>query len=281
MMNGPALSTVPIRVRVGDVRDSESREVVSLSFTGRVLARMTTGTDATFAERVSLEVALSLKPMVARMFEDGVTTVAKLRADTTELRHRVLADIQQRSTTSGVVVIAIDRLTVEGPSEGRIPVQERDRRDVPSIPPIAPPPKPRAPEAAKEAPRDAHVGESEPVPPPSAISETTALFIGKRVHAQWTNGSYYPARIVKEQDGLYEVDWHDGSDPTWIRADQIRGEPIPSAATGPIVSAQWSSGEYYRARVIAERDGLYEVAWEDGSAPSWLRRDQIRGDVPK
>src|SRR5947209_6960165 len=110
MMNGPALSTVPIRVHVGDVLDPESQETVSLSFTGRVLARMTAGTDATFAERVSTVVGLSLKPLVVQMFDERSTTVRKLRADTTDLRHRVLADVQRRGTTSGVVVIAIDRM---------------------------------------------------------------------------------------------------------------------------------------------------------------------------
>ena len=107
------------------------------------------------------------------------------------------------------------------------------------------------------------------------------LAVGQLVHAQWTNGTFYPARIVKAQGGLYEVEWHDGSDRIWLPPDQIRLEPIASAVGGPLVSAQWSNGQYYRARVVAERDGLYEVAWEDGSAPSWVRGDQIQGDIPR
>ena len=55
-MNGPTLSTFPIRVHVGEVLDPDCKAMVSLSFSGRVLARMTAGTVATFAERVSSEV---------------------------------------------------------------------------------------------------------------------------------------------------------------------------------------------------------------------------------
>lgn len=281
MMNGPALSTVPIRVHVGDVLDPERKEMVSLSFTGRVLARMTAGTDATFAERVSIEVGLALKPLVARMFDEGATSVRKLRADTTELRRRVLADVQRQSTTSGVVVIGIDRMNLELADEDRGPFQKHDAEldaHGASDPATATPA-----ESATAANPDAHVGASDPAAAPAAESaavDPAGLCVGQRVQAQWTNGSFYVARILKAQGGLYEVEWHDGSAPVWLRRDQIRATPIASAADGPLVSAPWSNGQYYRARVITERDGLCEVAWEDGSAPSWVRRDQIRGDIP-
>ena len=56
------------------------------------------------------------------------------------------------------------------------------------------------------------------------------LAVGQLVHAQWTNGTFYPARIVKAQGGLYEVAWEDGSAPSWVRGDQIQGD-IPRLAT--------------------------------------------------
>jgi hypothetical protein len=277
MMNGPALSSVSIRVHVGNVVDPEDKEMVSLSFTGRVLARMTTGTAATFAERVSTEIAVALKPLILRMFDEGATTVRKLRADTTELRRLVFADIQRRSTTSGVVVIGIDRIDLDEPGEDRgvmqrhaAPVDTFSEASAPAAKPV---------EAATEAKLDVHVGGSHPATMTAAVSapvDRAGLSVGQRVQAEWSSGSYYPARIVKAHGGLYEVEWHDGSPPIWVRPDQIRVAPIASASDGPLVSAQWSNGEYYRARIISERDGLCEVAWEDGSPPTWVPRDRVR-----
>jgi len=295
-MNGPTLSTFPIRVHIGEVLDPDCKAMVSLSFRGRVLARMTAGTVATFAERVSNEVALALKPLVARMFEEGAATVGKLRADTTELRHRLLAEVQRRSTKSGVVVIAVDKMELEEPDEDRGRWQPHDAifgaQGEASAPvfvaELATNAMPSA-DGARDAASRANQGPSDSAPAPALVAEPVpvvpavpaSLAVGQLVHAQWTNGKFYPARIVKAQGGLYEVEWHDGSDPIWLPPDQIRLEPIASAAEGPLVSAQWSNGQYYRARVVAERDGLYEVEWEDGSAPSWVRGDQIQGEIPR
>jgi hypothetical protein len=45
---------------------------------------------------------------------------------------------------------------------------------------------------------------------------------GSRVIVQW-GGSDWPATIVQEDGPSYLVRWDDGSAPTWIDANQIRG----------------------------------------------------------
>jgi hypothetical protein len=47
-------------------------------------------------------------------------------------------------------------------------------------------------------------------------------FVGDRVMAQWTNGSYYSARISAIENGMYLTAWDDGSSPTWVSYAQLR-----------------------------------------------------------
>jgi hypothetical protein len=46
--------------------------------------------------------------------------------------------------------------------------------------------------------------------------------------------------------------------------------------TGSKVTAQWRSGVYYEATITQVDGGRYLVAWTDGSAPSWVARNQIQ-----
>jgi hypothetical protein len=44
---------------------------------------------------------------------------------------------------------------------------------------------------------------------------------------------------------------------------------------GAKVMAQWRSGGYYEATISEIRGGQYLATWTDGSAPSWVTRNQI------
>lgn len=44
---------------------------------------------------------------------------------------------------------------------------------------------------------------------------------------------------------------------------------------GKTVMAQWRSGGYYEATIIEINGGQYLARWTDGSAPSWVARNQI------
>lgn len=45
---------------------------------------------------------------------------------------------------------------------------------------------------------------------------------------------------------------------------------------GDKVSAQWSGGGYWPATIVAYKDGLYEVAWEDSSPHEWVSTAQLQ-----
>jgi predicted lactoylglutathione lyase len=105
--------------------------------------------------------------------------------------------------------------------------------------------------------------------------------IGQRVKAQWTNGSFYGARINGFNGAQYEVIWDDGSAPLWLSPHQIQHEGAPAAgggqfAIGQHVKAQWTNGAMYGARITNFNGAQYEVAWDDGSAPLWLAPHQIQ-----
>jgi hypothetical protein len=46
---------------------------------------------------------------------------------------------------------------------------------------------------------------------------------------------------------------------------------------GDLVEAQWTSGNYYPARLVQYSNGQFLAAWTDGDRPLWVTRAQIRG----
>lgn len=116
--------------------------------------------------------------------------------------------------------------------------------------------------------------------------ESSPLRVGAHVSAQWTNGAYYGAVVIEIRGDECLVKWDDGHEPTWVRKDQIRFEPPPVDArqlrVGMMVSAQWTDGGFYRARIAEIDGGRFLAKWEDGGEPTWVRADQLRlqGLVP-
>ncbi|MBI5513470.1 MAG: sporulation protein [Deltaproteobacteria bacterium] len=47
------------------------------------------------------------------------------------------------------------------------------------------------------------------------------MYAGQHVQAQWTDGQYYGATITQENNGMYCVQWDDGSPAQWVRGDQV------------------------------------------------------------
>jgi len=56
----------------------------------------------------------------------------------------------------------------------------------------------------------------------NSIVTPDKLQVGLKVSAQWTNGVYYPGKIVDIKDKTYTIQWDDGSDNLDVTIEQIR-----------------------------------------------------------
>jgi len=62
-------------------------------------------------------------------------------------------------------------------------------------------------------------------------------------------------------------------------APATQGSPV-LYTPGQHVSAQWTDGAYYPGTIInLDGAGRVQVAWDDGDAPSWVTRSQVRADA--
>ena len=87
-----------------------------------------------------------------------------------------------------------------------------------------------------------------------------------------------------------------GSSASWVLGFVSRPYPSPQQSASPVlltellfdfaavnsqlrvgakVMAQWRSGGYYEATITEIKGREYLATWTDGSAPTWLRRNQI------
>jgi hypothetical protein len=106
------------------------------------------------------------------------------------------------------------------------------------------------------------------------------LQLGAPVTAQWTDGQWYGARIVNTNGAVYEVAWDDGSPNLWLGPHQIVAR-APQHGIGSHVTAQWTNGQWYGARILAFNGMAYEVAWDDGSPNLWVAPHQIQAGAPQ
>jgi hypothetical protein len=60
---------------------------------------------------------------------------------------------------------------------------------------------------------------------------------GQRVHAQWTDGNFFGARIVQQHGNQFEVAWDDGAANTWLSPPQIRADAPGGFAPAPAQQA--------------------------------------------
>ena len=44
---------------------------------------------------------------------------------------------------------------------------------------------------------------------------------GQHCLAQWTDGQYYGVTVVQAANGMFMVQWDDGTPASWVRGDQI------------------------------------------------------------
>lgn len=66
-----------------------------------------------------------------------------------------------------------------------------------------------------------------------AVPDDTALKVGDRVMAKWTNGSWYPGKISAIQsDGTYDVKYDDGDRSKGLPASKVRKRAPKAASTG-------------------------------------------------
>jgi hypothetical protein len=49
---------------------------------------------------------------------------------------------------------------------------------------------------------------------------------------------------------------------------------------GARVSAQWTNGSYYGATIAEVRGDECLAKWDDGHAPTWVKNDRIRFEIP-
>jgi hypothetical protein len=45
------------------------------------------------------------------------------------------------------------------------------------------------------------------------------------VLAQWTDGSWYPGKVVAFQNGQYQIDWDGNPHAAWVPSDCVRPKP--------------------------------------------------------
>jgi len=93
-------------------------------------------------------------------------------------------------------------------------------------PPVTPPADPLPPEVAKTDPLAT-------TPPPAlgsaAAPVTDELKVGDRVMAKWTNGSWYPGKIVAINDGKYDINYDDGDKSRGLPAAKVRKKTSSSS----------------------------------------------------
>lgn len=110
----------------------------------------------------------------------------------------------------------------------------------------------------------------------AAVGQTAlAAQAGDQCAVMW-GGSWYLATIVSAVDDNYTVAYADGDKKSGVRNTEIRHLPKdPEFEVGDTVMAVWSSARFYQGKVVEIGKGKWMVAWDDGSAPSWVERGQI------
>jgi hypothetical protein len=106
----------------------------------------------------------------------------------------------------------------------------------------------------------------------------STLAVGTVVQALYSDGRYYPARVLQLSRGHYEVGWESGGGTSWVAPHQL----MPLEASDPAVLAagshvlvQWTDGKVYGGTVRQRQRGHYEIAWDAGGA-GWVPEQNVR-----
>ena len=117
----------------------------------------------------------------------------------------------------------LTNVTMRDIVDGTIAQGRGERAPTPPTPPSPVPIDPLPPE------EPAPTGSSVPLPPPATTTTSTTaplpadqLAVGDRVMAQWTNGRWYPGRIVAIRDGKYDINYDDGDRSRGLPAAKVR-----------------------------------------------------------
>jgi hypothetical protein len=94
--------------------------------------------------------------------------------------------------------------------------------------PPPPPPKPVDP-LPPETPPTTTPPPADPIAAPPAAAE---FKVGDKVMAKWTNGSWYPGKIVAINDGKYDVNYDDGDKSRGLPAAKVKKRSSSSSSSG-------------------------------------------------
>ncbi len=109
--------------------------------------------------------------------------------------------------------------------------------------------------------------------PTAPLAETLARLmraprVGDLVEAQWTSGNYYPARLIRYEQGQYLAAWTDGDTPLWVTQSQVRSRRqhtrfLTDAFLGPLFAL---AGAVLCRRVLVEPPGESAARRTDSAA---------------
>lgn len=101
-----------------------------------------------------------------------------------------------------------------------------------ATPPVTPPtpsasPTPSAPPSGSNT-----AAAPPPLSPGGTVAAADTLKVGDRVMARWTNGSWYPGKIVAiTADGKYDVNYDDGDKSRGLPASKVRKKTATAGGT--------------------------------------------------
>jgi len=124
--------------------------------------------------------------------------------------------------------------------------------------------------------------------------EDTAIKEGDRVEAKFKGGSkYFKGTVTRvNRNGSYAIDYDDGDKEKFVRAKDVKklaGSPRasrkgsdtedePGLSKGDRVEARYKGGsKYYKGRISrVNRDGTYDIKYDDGDAEFMVRKSSIK-----
>jgi hypothetical protein len=100
---------------------------------------------------------------------------------------------------------------------------------------------------------------------------------GKKKAEVFWGSKWYPAEVLEEKDGKFNIRYDGYSDAynEWVGKDRIRFPGKPKGETK--CEVLWS-GKWYPAQVIGEEDGKWKIKYDsyDDTWNEWVDKDRIR-----
>jgi len=135
------------------------------------------------------------------------------------------------ASASGGIAAGLDEVAGSKPRAGSAAVVSPPGTNT-AAPPTTPPPT--TPEATPTPAAPPSGSNTAATPPPlTPAGDDTTLKVGDRVMARWTNGSWYPGKIVAiSADGKYDVNYDDGDKSRALPAAKVRKKTVTAAKPG-------------------------------------------------